>query len=312
MRNGVTAPPGYVLPRRPQWQGGWNLRALVGAFAAFLLASSAATEWLASELHNPIEMGEPLVWFHGVAIFHPFATFALWRRFAGSRLISSVVRKDIWLAFGGTILGGLVLAYLAYWFLSLIRDRKSTDNLMNLHGSATWATRGDIEQLGLLDAQDGVYVGGWRDPKTGKIHYLLHAGAEPILLFAPSRSGKGVSAIIPTLCQWRQSVFVYDLKGENWDHSAGFRHTIGQRVLKFAPTLPLESCCYNPLSEIRSETDHEIGDTQTIANSIIRHDDDGLRRIHSASWCHSNCAAVSHKQLVPKLLLKGCHSLAER
>jgi type IV secretion system protein VirD4 len=198
----------------------------------------------------------------------------LWKRFAGSRLISSAVRKDLWIAFGATMAGGLFLAYLIYWFLSLIRDRTSTDSLMNLHGSATWATREDIEKLGLLDATDGVYIGGWRDPKTEEIHYLLHSGAEPVLLFAPSRSGKGVSAIIPTLCQWRQSVFVYDLKGENWEKSAGFRHAIGQRVLKFAPTLPQESCCYNPLSEIRWETDYEVADAQTIANAVIRHGDD--------------------------------------
>ena len=198
----------------------------------------------------------------------------LWKHFAGSRLISSGVRKDLWIAFGVTIVGGLFLAYFTYWFLSLIRDRKSTDSLMNLHGSATWATRENVEKLGLLDATDGVYIGGWRDPKTEEIHYLLHSGAEPVLLFAPSRSGKGVSAIIPTLCQWRQSVFVYDLKGENWEKSAGFRHAIGQRVLKFAPTLPLESCCYNPLSEIRWETDYEVADAQTIANAVIRHGDD--------------------------------------
>jgi type IV secretion system protein VirD4 len=274
MRNSVTAPPGYVLPKRPRWQGGWNLGAVTGAFFAFLSASSTATEWLAWELHNPVEMGDPLVWVHRIGIFQPFASLALWRRFAGSRAIASAVRKDIWLAFGGTIIGGLFFAYLAYWFLSLIRDRKSTDSLMNLHGSATWASREDIARLGLFDANDGVYVGGWRDTHTQQIHYLLHAGAEPVLLFAPSRSGKGVSAIIPTLCQWRQSAFVYDLKGENWDHSAGFRHAIGQRVLKFAPTLPLESCCYNPLSEIRWETDYEVADAQTIANAVIRHGDE--------------------------------------
>lgn len=146
------APPGYVLPKRPRWQGGWNLRAVAGAFSAFVLASWAATEWLARELRNPIEMGEPLIWFHQVGVFQPFAGFALWKRFAGSRLISSIVRKDIWLAFGGTIIGGLFLAYLAYWFISLIRDRKSTDSLMNLHGSAKWAKRDDIEKLGLLGA----------------------------------------------------------------------------------------------------------------------------------------------------------------
>src|SRR5271154_4861001 len=274
MNNGTTTPPGYVLPSRPRWQGGWNVRALLGAVVAFVFTASAATQWLAAQLNNPVEMGDPIIWVRGTAIFPPFTALVLWKHFAGSRLISSVVRIDIWIAFAATILGGLFLAYIAYWFLSLVRDRKSTDSLMNLHGSATWANREDIQKLGLFDANDGVYVGGWRDPDTREIHYLLHSGSEPVLLFAPSRSGKGVSAIIPTLCQWRQSVFVYDLKGENWDKSAGFRHAIGQRVLKFAPTLPFESCCYNPLSEIRWETDYEVADAQTIANAVIRHGND--------------------------------------
>ncbi len=134
-------------------------------------------------------MGDPIVWFHGAAVFQPFAGLVLWKHFAGSRLISSAVRKEIWIAFGATILGGLFLAYLSYWFLSLIRDRKSTDSLMNLHGSATWANRHDIQKLGLFDANDGVYVGGWRDPDTQEIHYLMYSGSAPVLLFDPSRSG---------------------------------------------------------------------------------------------------------------------------
>src|SRR5258708_1834007 len=59
MNNGATAPPGYVLPSRPRWQGGWNVRALLSAVVAFVMAASAATQWLAARLHNPIEMGEP-------------------------------------------------------------------------------------------------------------------------------------------------------------------------------------------------------------------------------------------------------------
>ena len=305
MMNGKIAPPGYVLPSRPRWQGGWNLRSLFGAVLAFTLVAGAATEWLAIELHNPVEIGEPIFRFGNTPIYQPFAALILWKHFAGSRLIGSGVRKDLWIAFGTTIVGGLFFAYLTYWFLSLIRDRKSTDSLMNLHGSATWATREDIEKLGLLDATDGVYIGGWRDPKTEKIYYLLHSGAEPVLLFAPSRSGKGVSAIIPTLCQWRQSVFVYDLKGENWEKSAGFRHAIGQRVLKFAPTLPTESCCYNPLSEIRWETDYEVADAQTIANAVVRHgDDDNLYKHFEDAAADLVSAGIIHlgyvyRNLVP-------------
>ena len=126
MNNGTTAPPGYVLPSRPRWQGGWNVRALLGAVVAFVMAASAASQWLAAQLNNPVEMGDPIVWFHGVAVFQPFAGLVLWKHFAGSRLINFAVRKEIWIAFGATILGGLFLAYLAYWFLSLIRSRLTT------------------------------------------------------------------------------------------------------------------------------------------------------------------------------------------
>ena len=108
MRNGTTAPPGYVLPSRPRWQGGWNIRAVGGAALAFVLAASASTEWLAAQLNNPTEMGDPLTWIDGTAVFQPFACLVLWKRFAGSRLISSNVRKDIWIAFAATIAGGLI------------------------------------------------------------------------------------------------------------------------------------------------------------------------------------------------------------
>src|SRR5580698_3995834 len=79
MNNGTTAPPGYVLPSRPRWQGGWNVRALLGAVVAFVMAASAASQWLAAQLNNPVEMGDPIVWFHGVAVFQPFAGLVLWK-----------------------------------------------------------------------------------------------------------------------------------------------------------------------------------------------------------------------------------------
>jgi hypothetical protein len=71
MKNGTTAPPGYVLPNRPSWQGGWNIRSVVGAAVAFVLAASAATEWLAIQLNNPVEMGYPIVWVRGTARRQP-------------------------------------------------------------------------------------------------------------------------------------------------------------------------------------------------------------------------------------------------
>jgi type IV secretion system protein VirD4 len=73
-----------------------------------------------------------------------------------------------------------------------------------------------IDQRAILDAgllkNNGVYVGAWRD-KNNKIHYLRHAGPEHVLCYAPTRSGKGVGLVVPTLLSWRQSQLVTDCSG---------------------------------------------------------------------------------------------------
>ena len=73
-----------------------------------------------------------------------------------------------------------------------------------------------------LPEATGVYVGGWQDPR-GTFHYLRHGGPEHILTYAPTRSGKGVGLVIPTLLSWPMSCVVTDLKGELWALTAGWR-----------------------------------------------------------------------------------------
>ena len=84
-----------------------------------------------------------------------------------------------------------------------------------LHGSARWADRTDIERAGLLPAKnkkvDGVYVGGWLD--RNRLKYLRHSGPEHVICFAPTRSGKGVGLVLPTLLSWSESVVITDLRG---------------------------------------------------------------------------------------------------
>ena len=86
----------------------------------------------------------------------------------------------------------------------------------NLHGSARWAEEKEIRRMGYLGGK-GVYVGGWlkKKPKE-KQYYLRHNGPEHIMVFAPTRSGKGVGLILPTLLAWEGSSIVLDIKGENW------------------------------------------------------------------------------------------------
>jgi len=91
-----------------------------------------------------------------------------------------------------------------------------------LHGSARWASASDIQAAGLIPrarswwqtvtgrgpaASAGVYVGAWIDSK-GRQHYLRHNGPEHVLCYAPTRSGKGVGLVVPTLLSWGHSAVV--------------------------------------------------------------------------------------------------------
>lgn len=160
-----------------------------------------------------------------------------------------------------------------------------------LHGSARWANLKDIQAAGLLprprtlpevirgkqqEASTGVYVGAWLD-KRGKQHYLRHNGPEHVLCYAPTRSGKGVGLVVPTLLSWGESTVITDLKGELWALTAGWRkqHAKNQ-VLRFEPASANGSVCWNPLDEIRIGTENEVGDVQNLATLIVDPDGKGL------------------------------------
>ena len=69
------------------------------------------------------------------------------------------------------------------------------------------------------------------------------------MTFAPTRSGKGLGLVIPTLLTWTESAVVHDIKGENWQLTAGWRARFSHCLL-FNPT-DLRSARYNPLLEVR-------------------------------------------------------------
>ena len=64
---------------------------------------------------------------------------------------------------------------------------------------------------------------------------------------------------------------VTDIKGENWGITAGFRQAcLGQKVLKFDPTATDGSSArFNPLSEIRLKTVHEVRDVQNVGDMLV-------------------------------------------
>ena len=182
---------------------------------------------------------------------------------------------------------GVVVAGVGLIGLAVVKMVMANSSKVNeyLHGSARWANIKDIRAAGLIPRtrsllqlatgkspapSTGVYVGGWIDTH-GRQHYLRHNGPEHVLCYAPTRSGKGVGLVVPTLLSWGESAVITDLKGELWALTAGWRQKhAGNKVLRFEPAMASGSVCWNPLDEIRIGTENEVGDVQNLAKSSTR------------------------------------------
>ena len=132
------------------------------------------------------------------------------------------LRKKLQLAIGVSGLGLLVL--LPAGLVTAARPRRA------LHGDARFANTAEIDRAGLTgsDGQPGILVGRHRG------RFLSLPGQLSVMLSAPTRSGKGVGVVIPNLLNWPDSVVVLDIKGENYDITAGYRAAHGQTVYAFA------------------------------------------------------------------------------
>ncbi len=268
----LRAAPLYHLP-----QAGKDLTRIVwpalGLFLIIgLLGFWAATEYAAWALRWSPALGTVLA----PQVYAPWK-IVLWswrfdRPEAGQRVLAVFARAQAMLG-----LSGLVALFLSV-AVSYRRTRKEAGRCNDLHGSAHWATSEEVAATGLLpDAANagGVYLGAYTDSRRRTV-YLRHAGPEHLMAFAPTRTGKGVGLVVPTLLGWHESVLVHDIKGENWHLTAGFRATqLRQRVLRFDPTRP-GSARFNPLSEIRMRSDAMVKDVQNIATMIVDPDGRGL------------------------------------
>ncbi len=86
------------------------------------------------------------------------------------------------------------------------------------------------------------------------------------MCFAPTRSGKGVGLVIPSLLTWTESAVIHDIKGENWQLFSAWRAQFSHCLL-FNPTDPA-SAKYNPLLEVRKGR-YEVRDVQDIADILV-------------------------------------------
>lgn len=244
----------------------WGQIAVV--FTIVLVMMWAATQWTAWRLGFQAQLGEP--WFElvGWPIYYPPAFFWWWFSF-------DAYAPTIFTEGGFIAVSGGFIAIVAAITMSVIRARESRN--VATYGSARWAEHREIRTAGLL-GPDGVVLGRFeRD-------YLRHDGPEHVLCFAPTRSGKGVGLVVPTLLIWPGSCIVHDIKGENWNLTAGFRAKHG-RVLLFDPT-NAKSSAYNPLLEVR-QGEWEVRDVQNIADILVDPEGSLDKRNHWEKTSHS-------------------------
>ncbi|EXL02480.1 conjugal transfer protein TraG [Brucella anthropi] len=232
------------------------------------IAVWSATQWTAWRLGFQPQLGSPWLELAGQPIYPPPALFWWWYFY-------DAYAPTVFLEGGAIAASGGLIAVAVAILMSIWRAREAKD--VQTFGSARWAVRDEIVKAGLL-GDDGVVLGRYEH------EYLRHDGAEHVLCFAPTRSGKGVGLVVPTLLTWPGSVIVHDIKGENWELTAGFRATHG-RVLLFDPTNSASSA-YNPLLEVR-KGEWEVRDVQNVADVLVDPEGSLEKRNHWEKTSHS-------------------------
>jgi type IV secretion system protein VirD4 len=237
-------------------------------FAIVILGVWAATQWAAAMLGYQPELGPPWFRLGALPVYRPWDLFPWWYHFEAYApqvfdKAGSLAATSGFIGCGAAIGGSL-------W-------RARQKGQVTTYGSARWAKEREIDAAGLR-GDAGVFLGRL----SGR--YLRHAGPEHVMAFAPTRSGKGVGLVVPTLLSWTGSAVVHDIKGENWQLTAAWRSHFSH-CLYFDPT-DVRSARYNPLLEVRKGA-CEVRDVQNIADILVDPEGALERRNHWEKTSHS-------------------------
>lgn len=241
--------------------------------------------------YDPSVVGKPLFNFNNQNIYNPLIFILGMIKF----MFNEAYAYYFFQAVPAAIIG-IALAFITYFILSFITSGHQKNQ--HIHGTARWATKKDLENYGMLQ-QYGVVCGELAEAnvtydvnkekaaltlhlgtKLWNNHYInkkqaplvCHSGRTNTWMIAPTRSGKGVSTVIPTCLNYgiphwktvfnketkkfdkiivgRGSMVIFDPKGENWAATAGYRSKFSV-CLPFRPLDPDEDTVhYNPIHEI--------------------------------------------------------------
>ncbi len=259
-------------------------------FMLMIMTSWAATQYFASLLGYQSELGEAALNLGGGRkIYQPFAWFSWnleWMNATG--LLRDYIARMQLIVWVG--------AFSSFCISILMYYRRSLQNevINDLHGSSRFATYIDVEKMRLVSHKNkngqfiarGAYIGAY-DLPNGRRAVLRYDEAAHVLAFAPTRSGKGVGLVLPTLLSYPHSIFSNDIKRENFELTSGFRHSAGSLCISFDPASTDQvsidsstrynvSARWNVLDEIRIWTEKDVMDAQNVAAAIADPDSKGM------------------------------------
>ncbi len=183
-------------------------------------------------------------------IYPPHALVVWQARFGHAANIAGPLRAA-WAITTVAALGG-TWAVIAAW------RRRRGPSQSAAHGSARWGT-GEA-----LAGERGLLLG------RSDRHVLRLDGQGHVLTVAPTRSGKGVSCVIPNLLDYPGSVLVTDPKGENYAVTARWRRAQGHVVHALDPfDVVRGTASYNPMQLINPASPDVADDARLLADMLI-------------------------------------------
>lgn len=275
-----------------------NILTLMVFICIALIGENEAMNALAAKVnYDPVIVSNAIGELHSRYIFKPFSFTQFFLEYRD--IIGNLIK--------GKPITTYLVGYGMAIFIAIFINRIGYKEVLTSAGSARWATIEELEHEKLLvnpykSQLNGVIVGVMyyginyetlynflskipfiKDRLFKVLNILKGLGVwgkkyiidsaisnTHIIMSAPSRSGKGVGSLIPTLLTWLKSVIVFDLKGENLAVTGAFRkYILGQQVIAFAPTDTKPTYRFNPINEIRWGTIREGADVERIMRIIV-------------------------------------------
>ncbi|MES9993992.1 MAG: type IV secretory system conjugative DNA transfer family protein [Candidatus Thiodiazotropha sp.] len=174
-----------------------------------------------------------------------------------------------WYVWGMVAMGFAFIVFIKSIVSYLFQSFQSAQQILFLHesrtlshdyGQARLAQETDSFVQKLSQTYRGFYIGTLG--QTPLFYDPFESGNGHMLTYAPSRTGKTISVIIPALMHWFSgSMFVTDVKGELMAITAAFRKAMGQNIIIFNPfyVLGIKGACFNPLRVLPEDIMHNQG-----------------------------------------------------